>query len=152
MVLVARHSIADGLSLAYVIRDLLQLLSEETLAPLPVAASHEALLGLEEDAGTGESRGESFRKIASLNPRFQELAPRVESLRIMPELAGKLQKFARQEQTSIHGALASSVVFAVRKLVKGGASTAAGWRCFEALLRADLFEEVLHGIPLRNRE
>ena len=70
IVLVARHSIADGLSLAYVIRDLLQLLSGETLAPLPVAA----LLGLEEDAGTGESRGESFGKIASLNPRFQELA------------------------------------------------------------------------------
>ena len=69
MVLVAHHSIADGLSLAYAIRDLLQLLSGETLLPLPVPASHESLLGLEEDVGIGESRGKSFGTIAPLNPQ-----------------------------------------------------------------------------------
>ncbi|HTF63682.1 MAG TPA: condensation domain-containing protein [Edaphobacter sp.] len=127
MVLVAHHSIADGPSLAYAIRDLLQLLSGETLSPLPIPPSHESLLGLEEEAGVGESRGKFFGTIAPLNPRFQELAPRVESLGIMPELTGKLQEFARQEHTSMHGALASSVVFAVRKLISVEARLRCVW-------------------------
>jgi hypothetical protein len=118
VILAAHHSIADGLSLAYAIRDLLQLLSGEKLAPLPVPPSHEALLGLEDCAGVGEDRGGCFETSAPLNIKFKELAPQAVSLRISPDLARELQLRARQEQTSVHGALASSIAFAVRRLVK----------------------------------
>jgi hypothetical protein len=118
VILAAHHSIADGLSLAYAIRDLLQLLSGERLPPLPVPSSHEALLGLKENPGRGESRGEVCETRDTLNPKSQVLRPRISSLRISPEVAGELLEVARQNQTSMHGALASSVVFAVRRLVK----------------------------------
>jgi Condensation domain len=118
VILAVHHSIADGLSIAYAIRDLLQLLSGEKLAPLPVPPSHEALLGLEEHDAVAERRGEPFEKSAPLNPKFPDLAPHVASLRIGPEIARELQGRARQEQTSMHGALASAVVFAARRLVK----------------------------------
>jgi Condensation domain len=84
VILVVHHSIADDLSLACAIRDLLQLLSGETLASLPVPPSHEALLGLEEDAGMGGNRGNCFETSAPLNPKFQEPAPCVASLLIRP--------------------------------------------------------------------
>jgi Phthiocerol/phthiodiolone dimycocerosyl transferase C-terminus len=117
VMLVAHHSIADALSLVYAIRDLLQLLSGEKLAPLPVPPSHEALLGLEEDV-IGERGGGAFETDAPLNRKFQELVPRVTSLRMTRELTSNLQKISRQEKTSVQGALASSVVFAMRELVK----------------------------------
>lgn len=118
VILAVHHSIADGLSLAYAIRDLLQLLSGETLPPLPVPSSHEALLGLKENPGRGESRGEVCETRDRLNPKSQVLRPGISSMRIRPEIAGELLEAARQEQTSMHGALAASVVFAVRRLVK----------------------------------
>jgi hypothetical protein len=118
VILAAHHSIADGLSLGFAIRDLLQLLSGEILAPLPVPSSHEALLGLEEPAGMAERRTEPFEANASLDPKFRELTPHVAHLRIRPEITLALQERARQEQTSMHGALASAIAFAVRRLVK----------------------------------
>lgn len=118
VILAVHHSIADGLSLAYAIRDLLQLLSGETLPPLPVPSSHEALLGLEENPGRVESRGEVCETSDAGNPKLQVLGPRISFLRVRPEVAGELLEVARQKHTSMHGALASSVVFAVRRLVK----------------------------------
>jgi hypothetical protein len=45
-ILVAHHSIADGLSIAFVIRDLLQALSGNPIDLLPVLPAHEEILGV----------------------------------------------------------------------------------------------------------
>lgn len=118
VILAVHHAIADGLSLAFAIRDLLQALSGETLAALPVPSSHEALLGLKEVTGWADGRNGVFEARTDPTPESPVLAPRVSSLRLRPDLAGELQEIARREQASVHGALASSLVFAVRKLVK----------------------------------
>jgi len=62
------------------------------------------------------------------------------------------QKFARQEQTSIHGALASSVVFAVRKLVKGGASTQRAGVVLKRCSEPTSSRRYCMAYALRNRE
>lgn len=114
VILVAHHSIVDAISLTYAIRDLLNALAGKPLEPLPVPASHEQLLGINEDSK--EEFCQSSGVAGSINPIFFELVPSVTSLRLSKELTGRLRERAQQEQTSIHGALAASIVFAAKIL------------------------------------
>jgi len=59
-ILVAHHSIADGLSIAFAIRDLLQALSGSSIHLLPVIPAHEEVLGVTgSNAGQAEPSKES---------------------------------------------------------------------------------------------
>jgi len=57
LILTAHHSIANGLSLSYAMRDVLQALRGETLQPLPSLPAQEPLMYMlqEESAGDGDS-------------------------------------------------------------------------------------------------
>lgn len=112
VILVAHHSIADGISLAYAIRDLMQALAGKALEPLPVPPSHEALLGLVEDPAESATSG----VMSSINPEFFRLFPRVASLLLSRNLTTTLRERARQEGTSVHAALLASIVFAAKEL------------------------------------
>ena len=112
VILVAHHSIADGISLAYAIRDLVRALAGKALEPLPVPPSHEDLLGLAEDPAESATSGAK----ASINPEFFRLVPRVASLRLSRESTANLRERAQQEGTSVHGALLASIVFAAKEL------------------------------------
>jgi len=114
VILVAHHSIVDAISLTYAIRDLLQSLSGKALEPLPIPPSHEELLGISENME--ENGCETAGTIASINTEFFKLVPSVISLRMPVELTSSLKARAQQERTSIHGALAASIVFAAREL------------------------------------
>ena len=58
-ILVAHHSITDGLSIAFVIRDVLQALSGNPLDLLPLLPAHEEILGVtRSDAVQAESSKE----------------------------------------------------------------------------------------------
>jgi hypothetical protein len=114
IILVAHHSIADGRSVAFVIRDLLQALSGIPIGLLPVLSAHEEILGLTRpDAVTAEPSNESN---ATVKPatylRKEDSRPRVKGLLLTPELTGKLKERARQEGTSVHGALSAALALA----------------------------------------
>jgi NRPS condensation-like uncharacterized protein len=115
-ILVAHHSIADGLSIAFVIRDLLQALSGNPIDLLPLLPAHEEILRVtQSDAAQVEPSKES-NSTPSARPatyiRKEDLRPRIKGLRLTPELTGKLRERARQEGTTVHGALSSAVALA----------------------------------------
>ena len=117
-ILVAHHAIADGLSIAYAIRDLLQVLSGNPIDLLPVIPPHEEILGLTRDQeNQAEANQES--NTASGRPKSylgRELRPRIKGLQLSPELTRKLRERARTERTTVHGALCAAFALGYREI------------------------------------
>ena len=115
-ILAAHHSIADGLSLAYAIRDTLSALSGEPLEPLPLAPAQEEMLGVVAgpaalaDAHERPDRGPAGRP-STYRPS-DHARPLVKGLRLAPALTTSLTDRARQEGTTVHGALCAAVAIA----------------------------------------
>jgi hypothetical protein len=115
-ILVAHHSIADGVSIAFVIRDVLQALSRIPVGLLPLLPAHEEILGV---TRSGVIQAKPSRESNSPVPgrpatylRKEDLRPRIKALRLTPQLTGKLRERARQEGTTVHGALSSAAALA----------------------------------------
>jgi Condensation domain len=119
VILTTHHSIADGMAIMYVIRDLLQAVSGEKLAPLPAPPSQDQLLApilralpswaSEDEANTVPvSRPTAFR-------RKDGARPRVTGLRLSPEQTSLLVQSARREQTSVHAAISAALVLTGRE-------------------------------------
>jgi|SRR5215469_1048162 len=120
LILAAHHSIADGISLSYVVRDILHALSEEDLEPLPPLPSHESLVNMSQAAS-----GNGHRPVQSGTPQNgapvafrlpDGSLPRIETLSLGPELTSKLIEICRKERTTVHGALCSALVIAGREV------------------------------------
>ncbi len=103
-ILVAHHSIADGLSLAFVFRDLLQALTGQKLAPLPVPPSHEELLGMNAGVARLVAVPEASGAKPAVRPGtyrpWDDAAPQIHSLCLTTALTGELRDRARQEGTT----------------------------------------------------
>jgi Phthiocerol/phthiodiolone dimycocerosyl transferase C-terminus/Condensation domain len=119
VILVAHHSIADGRSIAFVLRDLLQVLSGRALGSLPLLPSHEEILGLTRPgaASLATPSGDiSLPAPAAAKPATyiakENLRPRIKSLRLTPALTRNLRERARQESTTVHGALSAAIALA----------------------------------------
>ena len=119
VILTTHHSIADGMAIMYVIRDLLQAVSGEKLAPLPAPPSQDELLApilrtlpsrmSEDEANTVPvSRPTVFRHKDGARPR-------VTGLRLSPEQTSLLLKSTRREQTTVHAALSAALVLIGRE-------------------------------------
>jgi Condensation domain/Phthiocerol/phthiodiolone dimycocerosyl transferase C-terminus len=119
VILTTHHSIADGMAIMYVIRDLLQAVSGEKLAPLPAPPSQDELLApilrtlpsrtSEDEADTVPvSRPTAFR-------RGDGARPRVTGLRLSPEQTSLLVNSARRENTSVHAAISAALVLTGRE-------------------------------------
>jgi hypothetical protein len=117
-ILSAHHSIGDGLSAAFIIRDLLRTLAGERLEALDPMAAQEPLVYLSqqapadpEDLGAPEpppqGRPVTFRRLDSW--------PTVDGVRLTPELTSMLVERARKEGTTVHGALCAALVLAGRE-------------------------------------
>jgi hypothetical protein len=117
-ILSAHHSIADGLSAAYLIRDILQALDGRKLQALPPVPTGEHLVYRSPQAAAiaenlvvpeppQKGRPVTFRKLDSL--------PTIEALRLTPELTHMLIERARKEGTTVHGALCAALVLAGRE-------------------------------------
>jgi NRPS condensation-like uncharacterized protein len=122
-ILAAHHSIADGLSLSFVIRDTLQALVGVPLDALPVIPPLEEILDItacpaNQAVPTRESDSMPPGKPAIYRKDDGSL-PRVKGLRLAPELTSKLREKAREEGTTVHGALCSAVALAFRQ-IRGG--------------------------------
>jgi NRPS condensation-like uncharacterized protein len=115
-ILMAHHSIADGLSIAFVIRDLLQALSGDPIELLPVIASHEEILGVTRNSPSPAEPSEESNTAPTGRPGVyvskDDVRPRVNGLRLSPELTSKLRERVREEGTTVHGALSAAVALA----------------------------------------
>jgi hypothetical protein len=118
--LVNHHSIADGRSIAFVIRDLLQAVSGKPVDRLPVIPSLEDILGV-------TSNGASFPKSGDETPSSPErpavfvnkedARPRIKGLSLTTELSSRLRQRARQEGTTVHGALSAAFALAFWEVI-----------------------------------
>ena len=123
-ILVAHHAIADGISVTYLIRDLLQALSGQALEPLPVPPTHEEFLGITgSEAGPVVSGGDGAMPSAlpATYRAWDGSPPRIKKLRLTTELTATLRDRARQERTTVHGALSVALAFAASE-ISGGAA------------------------------
>jgi hypothetical protein len=117
VILVAHHSIADGRSIAFVIRDLLRALSGEDIDVLPLLPSHEEILGL-----TRINAIQPLQQSIAPTPakpatyiREEQSRPRIRGLHLSSALTSTLRERARREKTTVHGALSAALALAARQ-------------------------------------
>jgi hypothetical protein len=114
-ILSAHHSIADGLSAAFVIRDLLLALGGERLETLPPMPAEELLVyRSQQEPADPENLGAPEPPQQGRPVTFRPLDswPTVEAVRLTPELTHMLVERARKEGTTVHGALCAAIVLA----------------------------------------
>jgi len=117
LILVSQHSISDGRSLTLVIRDLLQALVGKPIDRLPVPPSVEDLLGItSSDLVPAKETPAPEPSESPLVDVEKEAFPRVRSLTLGKELTGKIRKRAREEGTTVHGALSAAFALAYWKI------------------------------------
>ena len=125
IILVTHHTIADGMSLIFVMRDLLQALSGKKLAPLPLPPTREERVAAiwtpsSAPAPAPESNGNASslpagRKVGFYRPEDRKRL-RVQGLRLSQEQTSLLVKGARREGTTVHTALCTAFVLAGREI------------------------------------
>jgi hypothetical protein len=119
-ILIAHHSIADGLSLAYAIRDTVSAVCGGYLAPLPSLPSQEEMLAARAPRVTLARASTQPDSAPTGTPgTYRPLdhgRPTVKGLRLEPALTTRIRDRARQEGTTVHGALSAAVVIAGRKI------------------------------------
>lgn len=105
LIMVVHHSIGDGISMSFVIRDILLALSSgETPEPLPMPASTDDLLGLTDPAQSQPFPEEN--KPVFL--RRKESTPDIKLLKLSKDLTISITERARQEGTTVQGALCAA--------------------------------------------
>jgi len=113
LILVANHTLADGSSLMYLFRDLLDAVTGQTIKVLAPQKSNDETLGLPDDNAITDTKTSEyvFKKPSTVSPK-------VESIRFSSESTLQILERSRLEQTTVHGALCAAVVIASRKLRK----------------------------------
>jgi NRPS condensation-like uncharacterized protein len=120
-ILVAHHSIADGLSLAYAIRDTLDALAGRSLRPLPWLPSQDDMMNVPDSRADGQEQDQAEALTPAVYRRRDNARPRVKGLRLSAGLTSSVRDRARQEGTTVHGALCAALVLASRDV-------SAAWR------------------------
>jgi hypothetical protein len=122
VLLCLHHSISDGLSAVYLIRDLLKVLSGEHLNPYPLPMSQERLLSrVDLTRLTAPPFDSSTLWPPAVNQDWNAGTLSVHSLRLPRELTERLRLVSRHEGATIQGAL-------VAALTQAGARNAEPWR------------------------
>jgi Condensation domain len=114
--LVAHHSIADGLSLAYAIRDTLDALAGRFPRPLPWLPSQDDMMNVSDNLVDGEEQDQSGAAMPAIYRPNDRARPTVKGLRLSPGLTSGIRDRVRQEGTTVHGALCAALVFASREM------------------------------------
>jgi NRPS condensation-like uncharacterized protein len=116
---VAHHSIADGLSLAFVLRDTVSALAGESLERLPPLASMEDLVRdkygdfrVLDEAETSAEPPQSARAVFRTDDGSK---PQIRKLQLSPALTADLVRRAKEEETTVHGALCAALTVAGRR-------------------------------------
>jgi Condensation domain len=112
LLLSMHHSIADGMSAAFVIRDILEALSGKPVQPLTLTEPQENLCSAA--AGTPPPPSASVYPPATLLRRDAGGAT-VQALKLSKELTMKVRTHAREVGATVHGALVAALTFAGRQ-------------------------------------
>ncbi|WP_236655099.1 phthiocerol/phthiodiolone dimycocerosyl transferase family protein [Burkholderia pyrrocinia] len=115
LILIAHHSVLDGMGAAYLIDELLRMLSGESAAPLPLVQSLETLL----DADLNDAAVVPAPLPAPAPKPFRPDAadvPHIDAVALSAESTRRLVARARLEQTTVHGAIAAAIHEAGRRL------------------------------------
>jgi hypothetical protein len=114
--LVAHHSIADGLSLAYAIRDTLHALAGRSLQPLARLPSQDDLMNVSDSLADAQEQDQAEGPTPAVYRRNDNARPTAKGLRLSPGLTSSVRYRARQEGTTAHGALCAALVLASREV------------------------------------
>jgi hypothetical protein len=108
LVITTHHAIGDGLSVVYLIRDILRALAGERLAALPLPPSQEDLL---QASPLAEAPPSPFRRprVGTIERRHRGDL-RVETRVLPADLGAELRDQARANGSSVHGALVAAIV------------------------------------------
>jgi Condensation domain len=115
--LTAHHSIADGMSLSYAIRDTLRALSGQSIKRLPVLPPQEELFGRIDRtamASTREAPDEYRSGPPAVYRKRDDSRPRIHRLALTAETSRRLRERSREEGTTVHGALCAALLLAGR--------------------------------------
>jgi len=117
LILSAHHSICDGMSLAFAMRDVLQALSGSKLKKLRLHSSQEHMIGICSESKA--QRWSGLRPEASAARTVyrsnSSIIPEVRSLQFSYALTDALRKRARQEKTTVHAALVAATGIVARR-------------------------------------
>jgi NRPS condensation-like uncharacterized protein len=119
LIVVAHHAIADGMSLVFLIRDLLQVLSGGHIEALSFSSSPEELLSklqkVEEIVQAEASQAGAPQAEPARYREANGLVPRANARKLDENLTATLRERARREGTTVQGALCAALVLAGRK-------------------------------------
>lgn len=121
-ILSTHHSIADGMSVAFVVRDLLQALAGTALQPLPVLPAYDDLVS-RAAAGLGREAAVAAMGLPAPGPPsvYRErdgAVPQIGMIGFAPQLVTRLRERARAEGTTVHGALCSGLALTFSQLLE----------------------------------
>lgn len=111
LILAANHTVADGTSLSYLTRDILMALTGKELDLLEPQVSNDQTLGLPEDLPS-----RTVEQVHMPNVKMDVVKPLISSHRFSESTTQHILERARQENTSVHGAICAAVLVASRKL------------------------------------
>jgi hypothetical protein len=118
LILLAHHSVCDGMSLAFAIRDVLQALSGAEHKGLGLHSSQEEALGMStQPAVRRRESAHSLRPTpgATVYRTSSSTIPEVCSLQFLNAFTQALRDRARQEKTTVHAALIAASSIAARR-------------------------------------
>jgi NRPS condensation-like uncharacterized protein len=110
------HAIGDGTSFFFIIRDLLQALTGKSLEPLPFPPSIDILLNLTDNHVMEQHSLNTNGDVPALQRKAKPM-PHVKRLQLSAQLTDSIVKRAREEGTTVQGALSAAFVRADRQLV-----------------------------------
>jgi len=114
--LVAHHSIADGLSLVYAMRDTFDALAGRFLPPLPWLSSQDDMMTVSDSLMDDQEQDQAAAAMPAVYRPHDNARPTVKGLRLSPGLTSSIRVRARQEGSTVHGALCAALVLASREV------------------------------------
>jgi hypothetical protein len=116
IILCAHHSIADGLSLSFLMRDVLRAFASEPVLLSRETASIEHLVAAKRATSAMPPAEASARPPMSYRP-LNGSTPQLEAIRLTRETTRALRERARIERSGLHGALCAALTIAAARLV-----------------------------------
>ncbi|MCE7065110.1 condensation domain-containing protein [Dyadobacter sp. CY326] len=111
LIVAANHTVADGTSLNFLVRDILLAVSGKELALMSPQVSNDETLDIPEDFPA-----QTVDQLPELKMKTDIVKPLVSSIRFSENLTQHMLEKARQENTTVHGAICAAVLLASRKL------------------------------------
>jgi len=113
LIIVANHTLADGSSLMYLFRDLLEAVTGQIPQVLSPQKSNDETLGLSEDIAVTDNETSAY-----VFKKLDAVSPKVGSIKFSNKQTSQILERSRLEQTTVHGAICAAAVIAGRKLRK----------------------------------